>query len=91
MTSSLLLQITFDNSKLKVSDFFFYPLLCFCVKFYSVFIIVYHSLQVWKYSGTQNLAYGALEQIHVDVQTPEGQTQTDVLLTGGRNRSLRYR
>ncbi|XP_048317838.2 uncharacterized protein LOC107411560 isoform X2 [Ziziphus jujuba] len=45
---------------------------------------------VWKYSGTQKIPYGALEQIHMGVQTPEGQTQTDVLLTGGRNNSLSF-
>lgn len=54
-------------------------------------ILKTHPLQVWKYSGTQKIPYGALEQIHMGVQTPEGQTQTDVLLTGGRNNSLRYR
>jgi WD repeat-containing protein 21A len=47
-------------------------------------------VQVWKYSETDKIVDGALEQIHVDVQTPEGQTETDVLLTGGVNGSLRY-
>jgi WD repeat-containing protein 21A len=47
-------------------------------------------LQVWKYSETDKIVDGALEQIHIGVQTPEGQTETDVLLTGGVNGSLRY-
>jgi WD repeat-containing protein 21A len=50
----------------------------------------FHMVQVWKYSETDKIVDGALEQIHVDVQTPEGQTETDVLLTGGVNGSLRY-
>ncbi|XP_062162975.1 uncharacterized protein LOC133869896 [Alnus glutinosa] len=45
---------------------------------------------VWKYSETDKIVDGALEQIHIDVQTPEGQTETDVLLTGGVNGSLSF-
>ncbi|EXB83247.1 DDB1- and CUL4-associated factor 4 [Morus notabilis] len=45
--------------------------------------------KVWKYSGTEKIGDSALERIHVDVQTQEGQTKTDVLLTGGINGSLR--
>ncbi|XP_041027393.1 DDB1- and CUL4-associated factor 4 [Juglans microcarpa x Juglans regia] len=45
---------------------------------------------VWKFSETDKIADGALEQMHVDVQTPEGQTETDVLLTGGLNGSLSF-
>ncbi|XP_059437328.1 uncharacterized protein LOC132170380 isoform X3 [Corylus avellana] len=45
---------------------------------------------VWKYSETDKIVDGALEQIHIDVQTPEGQTETDVLLTGGANGSLSF-
>ncbi|XP_024024080.1 DDB1- and CUL4-associated factor 4 isoform X2 [Morus notabilis] len=44
--------------------------------------------KVWKYSGTEKIGDSALERIHVDVQTQEGQTKTDVLLTGGINGSL---
>lgn len=47
-------------------------------------------MQVWKYSGTEKIGDSALERIHIDVQTQEGQTKTDVLLTGGINGSLRY-
>lgn len=32
----------------------------------------------------------ALEHLRVDVQTSEGQTETDVLLTGSTNGSMRY-
>ncbi|KAF5475361.1 hypothetical protein F2P56_007170 [Juglans regia] len=45
---------------------------------------------VWKYSETDKIADGALEKIHVDVQTPEGLTETDALLTGGANGSLSF-
>ncbi|GLT69551.1 hypothetical protein SLA2020_416940 [Shorea laevis] len=45
---------------------------------------------VWKYSETDKIVDGALEQIHVDVQTPEGQIEIDALLTGGVNGSLSF-
>ncbi|GAV75061.1 hypothetical protein CFOL_v3_18540, partial [Cephalotus follicularis] len=45
---------------------------------------------VWKYQSTEMMADGALEQIHIDLQTPEGQTGTDILLTGSSNGSLRF-
>lgn len=61
-----------------------------CIILYFVDIIIFCMLQVWKYSETDKIVDGALEQIHIDVQTPEGQTETDVLLTGGANGSLRY-
>lgn len=48
-------------------------------------------MQVWKYRETRDSADGSLEQIYAGVQTPEGQIQTDILLTGGINGSLRYR
>ncbi len=48
------------------------------------------TLQVWRYSGTDKIVDAALEQIHIDVQTPEGQTEKDLLLAGGVNGSLRY-
>lgn len=47
--------------------------------------------QVWKYQGTNKLGDGALEWIHIDVQTAEGLTDTDILLAGGRDGSLRYK
>lgn len=31
-----------------------------------------------------------MERIRVDVQMPDGQTKSDILLTGGINGSLRY-
>lgn len=43
---------------------------------------------VWKYQGTNKLGDGALEWIHIDVQTSEGLTDTDILLAGGRDGSL---
>ncbi|GMY35078.1 ddb1- and cul4-associated factor 4 [Fagus crenata] len=43
---------------------------------------------VWGYSGTDKIVDAALEQIHIDVQTPEGQTEKDLLLAGGVNGSL---
>lgn len=33
---------------------------------------------------------GALDQMHIDIYTPEGQTEVDVLIAGGINGSLRY-
>lgn len=44
--------------------------------------------KVWKYSGTEKIGDSALERIRIDVQLHEGQTTTDVLLTGGINGSL---
>ncbi|KAL5578007.1 hypothetical protein UlMin_019706 [Ulmus minor] len=41
--------------------------------------------KVWKYSGTQNICDCALEQMRVNVQMVEGQTERDILLTGGIN------
>ncbi|KAI4332093.1 hypothetical protein L6164_017030 [Bauhinia variegata] len=37
---------------------------------------------VWKYQGTERIGVSALEQILIDVQTLEGQSEADVLLTG---------
>ncbi|KAF7840268.1 DDB1- and CUL4-associated factor 4 isoform X2 [Senna tora] len=45
---------------------------------------------VWKYQGTDRIGISALEQMHVDVQTLEGQTKTDVLLLGNWNGSLSF-
>eukprot|EP00257_Ricinus_communis_P021867 XP_015581441.1 uncharacterized protein LOC8268045 isoform X1 [Ricinus communis] len=43
---------------------------------------------VWKYQGTEKMADGALDQMHIHLQTPEGQTEVDVLVTGGTDGSL---
>ncbi|KAK7412965.1 hypothetical protein VNO78_04761 [Psophocarpus tetragonolobus] len=43
---------------------------------------------VWKYQGTDKLGISALEQFRVDVQTSEGQTETDLLLTGSIQGSI---
>ncbi|CAI9259747.1 unnamed protein product [Lactuca saligna] len=40
---------------------------------------------IWKYQGTQRIADAALEHICLDVQTPNGLTETEILLTGGLN------
>ncbi|TKY72650.1 DDB1- and CUL4-associated factor 4 [Spatholobus suberectus] len=45
---------------------------------------------VWKYRGTDKMGISALEHLRVDVQTPEGQSETDVLLTGSINGSLSF-
>ncbi|XP_061356559.1 uncharacterized protein LOC133300983 isoform X2 [Gastrolobium bilobum] len=45
---------------------------------------------VWKYQGTDRIGITALEHIHVDVQTLEGRSETDVLLTGSTSRSLSF-
>lgn len=54
-----------------------------------IYIYIF-TLQVWKYGGTDKIVNGALEQIRIDVQTLEGQTEMDVLLAGGVHGSLRY-
>ena len=48
------------------------------------------TLQVCRYSGTDKIVDGALEQMHIDVETPEGQTEKDFLLAGSVNGSLSY-
>ncbi|KAH1147343.1 hypothetical protein AAZX31_15G148300 [Glycine max] len=45
---------------------------------------------VWKYRGTDGMRITALEHLRVDVQTSEGQTETDVLLTGSTNGSMSF-
>lgn len=55
-----------------------------------IYIYIFFTLQVWKYGGTDKIVNGALEQIRIDVQTLEGQTEMDVLLAGGVHGSLRY-
>ncbi|XP_068480836.1 uncharacterized protein [Phaseolus vulgaris] len=45
---------------------------------------------VWRYRGTDKLGVCALEHLRVDVQTLQGQTETDVLLTGSINGSLSF-
>lgn len=47
------------------------------------------NLQVWKYQETKELTDGALERIRMDVQTEGGQTDTDFVLAGGMNGSIR--
>lgn len=39
---------------------------------------------------TDRTGDGALEHMHVDKQTPAGQIETSVLLTGCTNMTLRY-
>ncbi|KAA8537168.1 hypothetical protein F0562_029605 [Nyssa sinensis] len=43
---------------------------------------------IWKYHGTERIADGALEQIYVDIDTPNGLVGTNILLAGGINGSL---
>lgn len=47
-------------------------------------------LKVWKYRSTEKIADSAMDQIHIDIHTAEGQTEANVLITGGVNGSLRY-
>ncbi|KAF5207562.1 Transducin/WD40 repeat-like superfamily protein [Thalictrum thalictroides] len=37
---------------------------------------------IWKYESIERIACGALEQFHIDMQTPEGQDETKFLLLG---------
>ncbi|KAJ4975214.1 hypothetical protein NE237_000320 [Protea cynaroides] len=43
---------------------------------------------VWKYQNTDRIADGALEQLHVNLQTLEGENEADVLVTGSMNGCL---
>lgn len=43
---------------------------------------------VWKYRSTEKIADSAMDQIHIDIHTAEGQTEANVLITGGVNGSL---
>ncbi|CAK9187552.1 unnamed protein product [Ilex paraguariensis] len=43
---------------------------------------------ILKYQGTERIGDGAVEQIHVDIQTPNGAIGADILLTGGLNGSF---
>ena len=62
----------------------------FKLLFIFLIYIYFFTLQVWKYGGTDKIVNGALEQIRIDVQILEGQTEMDVLLAGGVHGSLRY-
>ncbi|KMT09165.1 hypothetical protein BVRB_6g132700 [Beta vulgaris subsp. vulgaris] len=44
--------------------------------------------KIWKYEGVEKDADCSLAQLHITVETPEGQFTTDALLTGGMNGSL---
>ncbi|KAK7289979.1 hypothetical protein RIF29_04062 [Crotalaria pallida] len=44
---------------------------------------------VWKYKGMDSINISALEQMHIDVLTQQGQYKTDVLLTGSMDGSVR--
>ncbi|KAJ7969388.1 DDB1-and CUL4-associated factor 4 [Quillaja saponaria] len=44
----------------------------------------------WKYKGMDRIGVSALEQMHVGVQTLQGQVETDVLLTGSIYGSLSF-
>ncbi|OMO68874.1 hypothetical protein CCACVL1_19784 [Corchorus capsularis] len=55
----------------------------------------FHKLQaskpvVWRYRDTVNMTNSALEQAQISVQTPEGETETDVLLAGSIDGSLSF-
>uniref|UniRef100_A0A6N2M5T8 Uncharacterized protein n=2 Tax=Salix viminalis TaxID=40686 RepID=A0A6N2M5T8_SALVM len=43
---------------------------------------------VLKYQSTEKIADSAMDQIHIDIHTAEGQTEAEVLLTGSVNGSL---
>ncbi|KOM27885.1 hypothetical protein LR48_Vigan468s004700, partial [Vigna angularis] len=45
---------------------------------------------VWRYRGTDKMGVCALKHLRVDVQTLQGQIETDVLLTGSINGSLSF-
>lgn len=67
------------------------------ITFYFLFYVVLSfesnrklNLQIWKYRGTDGMRITALEHLRVDVQTSAGKTETDVLLTGSTNGSMRY-
>ncbi|KAI3440292.1 uncharacterized protein J3R85_003927 [Psidium guajava] len=60
-------------------------------KFQDEFLNIHASRpQVWAFHGTDKIADGALEQMHLCIITPEGQTATFGLLAGGRNGSLSF-
>nr|XP_016515846.1 PREDICTED: uncharacterized protein LOC107832506 isoform X2 [Nicotiana tabacum] len=46
------------------------------------------SNKISKYDGTQRVVDSALENLTVDINVPEGLSETDILLTGGMNGSL---
>lgn len=46
--------------------------------------------EVWKYRSTEKIADSAMDQIHIDIHTAEGQTEANVLITGGVNGSLSF-
>lgn len=46
-------------------------------------------LQIWKYKKTDMIADSALEQLRIDIQTPEGENEANGLLMGSTNGSLR--
>ncbi|KAI3513776.1 hypothetical protein L1887_11929 [Cichorium endivia] len=48
------------------------------------------SYLIWKYQRTQRIADAALEQIRFNLQTLDGFTETDILLTGGLNGTFCY-
>lgn len=43
---------------------------------------------VWKYQGTQSIADKAMEQFNVNIQTPQGHKEANVLLTGSTTGSI---
>ncbi|KAL1320982.1 hypothetical protein HN51_065705 [Arachis hypogaea] len=43
---------------------------------------------VWKYKGTDKIGISALKQVHVRVQTFEGECDSDIILTGSTNGSF---
>ena len=83
MTHSIIIVLRLQQ---RVSVNRFKLLFIFLIYIY----IYFFTLQVWKYGGTDKIVNGALEQIRIDVQTLEGQTEMDVLLAGGVHGSLRY-
>lgn len=46
--------------------------------------------QIWKYQGTELTADAALEHAYVDIQTPDGISKSEILLTGGLNSTFWY-
>lgn len=47
-------------------------------------------VQIWRYSGTDGIAYSALEQVDCSTAMQNGDVKNEVLLAGGTNGYLRY-
>lgn len=84
------------STNINIISVTFCPFFAFCRIFSYVFNFIslmwlsYVMCQIWKYQETMGMSDTALEHAYIDIQTQDGLTESEILLTGGLNRLFWY-